>query len=432
MAETLAAPDVVAAIGAQFVAVRVDADWRPDIADRYGSGVWPTLLALTPEGHVLGGGSPPHHGLAEWLGRVALRFHETDRAPTARPVTWTAGEPPVDPGGDGADVWAEVAGAVDPVTGTFGAAGQPDVAPALAAFAGAASGLSPGLADAAAATVDQLLASPRWDATPGVLWCRGLSASDVGDPVVRLETQAEWVRLLVRAVECDGRPAWLDALRASTRGLRTAFGLASSGWRPWAPWTGDQSVVLVDATARASRALLGAARQLDDAEPASDAITALEAVVPRAYSQGAGVAHVLTTRPHGPALLTDAMIVAHALLDADPWRSQPVYRDLADELVRSAFTRLAHQSGGLLDRRSTMAGANAVGRLALPLCPLEGNAEAARACVRLGPHDDEWQGRALQVLRGVQAEAREAGGFAAPVAMAWASVLAPEHAISVW
>jgi hypothetical protein len=155
-------------------------------------------------------------------------------------------------------------------------------------------------------------------------------------------------------------------------------------------------------------------------------------MVPRVYSQGAGVAHVLTSRPHGPALLIDAMVVAHALLDADPWRSQPVYRDLADELVLSAFSRLTHTNGALLDRRSTMAGANAVGRLAVPVCPLEGNAEAARACVRLGPHDDEWQARALRVLLGVHADARQAGGFAAPLALAWASVLAPEHPISVW
>lgn len=426
---TLASADVEAIIIAQFVAVRVDADWRPDIADRYGAGTWPTLLALTPEGHVLGGGHPPDAGLAAWLGLAAQRFRETDPGwPSAAVVpSPTTGQ--VDPADAVSEIWAQVAASVDPATGAFGSAGQPELSSALAALAGAASDLGPALTSAATETIDRLLASPRWDRSRGLLLCRGVSPTSVGDPVGRLDTQGDWVRLLVRAVECDPRPSWQEALQAGVDGLRTAFGPVATGWRPW---TDGPAITVVDATARACRALLAVAQYRDDADIARDAIAAMEGMVPRAYSQGSGVAHVLTTRAHGPTLLTDAMTVAHALLDADPWRSQPVYRDLADELVRSAFSRLAHPSGALLDRRATMAGANAVGRLAVPVCPLEGNAEAARACMRLGPHEDEWQARALSVLLGVHADARHARGFAAPLALAWSCVLAPEHAISVW
>ena len=427
--ETLASADVIEAITTQFVAVRVDADWRPDIADRYGADAWPTLLALTPEGHVLGGGLPGA-GLAAWLNLAARRFREADWARPARAAAVGATSTVrIDPADAVAEIWAQVAASVDPASGTFGNAGQPDLSPALAALAGAASDLDPTLTAAATETIDRLLSSPRWNPSRGILLCRGVSATSVGDPVARLETQADWVRLLVRAVECDPRPAWRAALQTAVDGLRTAFGPVSTGWRPWAD---GPAITIVDATARACRALLAVAQYRDDGDLAREAIAALEAMVPRVYSQGAGVAHVLTSRPHGPALLTDAMLVAQALLDGDPWRSQPVYRDLADELVRSAFSRLAHTSGALLDRRSTMAGANAVGRLAEPVCPLEGNAEAARACMRLGPHDQEWQARALQVLLGVHVDARRAGGFAAPVALAWTSVLTPEHAISVW
>lgn len=430
--ETLEVQEVADAARRLFVAVRVDADWRPDIAERYGAGTWPTLLALTPEGEVLGGGSPPATGLASWLERAAARFADEDGHLTgAVDHEPDAALPPApaDPVQAAHEVWTALASAVDPGTGAFGGRGAPVLEPALAALAGATIGIVPALADAAARTIDRLLTSPRWDASRGLMLCRGSSPTEPGEHLSQLGTQAEWVRLLSRAVECAPRPAWDAALRQASRALRVHFGDASTGW---ASYTGGPAVVLVDQMARASRALLAAAQVLDRPDLAADAIAALEATVPRVYTQGAGVAHVWTTRAHGPALLLDAMLVAHALLDADPWRSQPVYRDLAEELVRSAFARLADPSGALLDRRSTMAGANAVGRLRLPVCPIDGNGEAARVCVRLGPADAEWQTRATQVLHGVHAEVRHAGAFTASLALAWASVVAPDHAISVW
>lgn len=419
MADVLARADVAELVTDAFVPVRVDVDWRPDIADRYGLGAWPALLALTPEGHVMAGGVPGETDLRPWLTRVVERFHEHDgrwvlpgaaRRPSVAEVVADTATP---------EIWNQLSTAVDAATGAFGVDGQPELWPALSAFAGAAAGLEPRLADAAVATIDRLLASARWDAERGVLLCRGATAWEAGEAFTRLETQAEWVRLLARAVDCDPRPDWRTALAAATRALAAAL-------------QDDTGVVFVDATARACRALLAAGSALDDTTPAAAAIDALEGMLPRAYTRTAGVAHVLTTRVHGPALLGDAMLVVHALLDADPWRPQPVYHDLAEELVRSALSRLRHASGALLDRRSSMAGANAVGLLGVASTPLEGNAEAARACVRLGPQDAWWAEQARQILTGVHHEARVAGGFAAPVALAWCAVLAPDHAISIW
>lgn len=417
--DVLARADVVEVVTDAFVPVRVDVDWRPDIADRYGVGAWPAVLALTPEGHVIGGGTPGEADLQPWLARVIERFHEHDGRWALPAAVRSVSVAEVAPATATLEIWEQVAAAVDPVTGAFGVGGQPDLWPALSAFAGAATGAEPALADAAVTTIDRLLTSARWDADRGVLRCRGATALEAGEAFTRLETQAEWVRLLARAVECDPRRDWRAALSAAVRGLRATL-------------QDDAGVAFVDATARACRALLAAAQVLDDATAAAVAIDALEAMLPRAYTRSAGVAHVLTTRVHGPALLGDAMLVVHALLDADPWRPQPVYRDLAEELVRSAFSRLRHSTGALLDRRSGMAGANAVGLLGLALTPLEGNAEAARACVRLGSQDAWWLEQARQILTGVHHEARVAGGFAAPLALAWGAVLAPDHAISVW
>ena len=54
---TYAEPDVVSLIEQRFVAVRVDADRRPDVNERYNLGGWPTTVFLTSAGDVLSGGT---------------------------------------------------------------------------------------------------------------------------------------------------------------------------------------------------------------------------------------------------------------------------------------------------------------------------------------------------------------------------------------
>lgn len=437
--DVLAAPEVAARIDAQFVAVHVDADWRPDIADRYGLGAWPTLLALTPEGHVLGGGVGARADLADWLDRTARLFAAHDGSLSVPPVEASAPAHPVEPAVGLLECYAALHEAVDPETETFGVVGQPLLSPTLAALACAAAGLHDDLVDTAARTIDRLLGSARWDGDRGLLRCAGPEPFLAGDPVGRLDEQAEWTRVLAHALSCDARPAWRAALEASVEALRTAYRhparpvwLATRSLSDDAARGQADAPVFIEATARACRALCSAAIALEVVEPAAEAIAALEHVVPAAYSRGAGVAHVLTHRPHGPALLLDATLVAHALLGAQRWRDQPVYRDLADELLRNACSRLAQPDGALADRRATLAGANGVGRLAQPLRPIEANADAARGLTLLSAGEAVAADAACAILRAVHADARNAGGFAAPAVLAWATVLSPEHPISVW
>src|ERR1044072_8298681 len=74
---SFAAPDVVARVGLRYVPIRVDADRRPDICERYSLGGWPTTAFLTPDGGLLGGGTYVDHArLADVLERVADAFHK--------------------------------------------------------------------------------------------------------------------------------------------------------------------------------------------------------------------------------------------------------------------------------------------------------------------------------------------------------------------
>src|SRR4051812_41149826 len=89
---TYADAAVAAIVGDRFVAVRVDADRRPDINERYNLGGWPTTAFLTPRGDIMTGGTfVPVDRMAGVLERVATEYTEklatehTDR--TESPAT---------------------------------------------------------------------------------------------------------------------------------------------------------------------------------------------------------------------------------------------------------------------------------------------------------------------------------------------------------
>jgi uncharacterized protein YyaL (SSP411 family) len=65
MATSFADPQVVATVTESFVPVHVDAERRPDVNQRYGTGSWPTIAWLTPDGELIA-----HDN---WLDAEALR-----------------------------------------------------------------------------------------------------------------------------------------------------------------------------------------------------------------------------------------------------------------------------------------------------------------------------------------------------------------------
>ncbi|MCC6162372.1 MAG: DUF255 domain-containing protein [Acidobacteria bacterium] len=428
-ADVLSHHEVVQAVADTMVAVRVDADRRPDIADRYGLGHWPSLLILTPDGHILTGGTHPDASLAARIRAVADSFARTPHARETAPALIDEILPIDDVALTARIAEAVAAGdetrTVEPTPGSAPLAGV-----ALFALARAAVAQDDAWARRSAAAIDALddvRSGPEgrpYPHTRGVLAC--VPADGDWPAVARLEDQAEWTRVLARAVRMHPVQEWIDGLESLVRGLR-AFRRDDGHWQPW---LGANGPVLVDASARACRALIAAGEVLERHELVREAIDSVDVLASAAYARAAGVAHVLEGgRARGPMLLDDAMLLGHALLDGDAWRDNDVYRDLAEEIARTTLVRLQGTSGALVDRVAALAGAGQVGRLAEPHHPLTGNAEAARLLLRLFPDDDQARADARRLLRGVSADAALAGVFGAPVGLAW-EALAPAGAIT--
>lgn len=106
-ATTYTDPEVGRLLRESFIAVRVDVDQRPDIAERYGDWGWPATILLSPDARELGkyrGYLPPGElrGILQAVltqrasGETAPSNPLADRAPPVEAMPWIAGRALVD------------------------------------------------------------------------------------------------------------------------------------------------------------------------------------------------------------------------------------------------------------------------------------------------------------------------------------------------
>ena len=437
---SFADPEVVARVGLRYVPIRVDADRRPDICERYSLGGWPTTAFLTPDGGLLGGGTyVDHERLADVLERVADAFHKGGHARVGRAAAHA--RPAAAPALTTDQLIGQIDGCYDQKHGGFGGAPKfPHVAPVHLALALYRQQQSETHRDMAIKTLDAMGWGPLHDDRDGGFFRYSRSADWTSPEQEKLlDVNAALLALYVDAFETlqlsrYGERAedvlryvqtWLaDPVDGGWAGSQRGDPDYYSGVRAGAAGA-DAPVPRIDRTlytswnAAMASAALKAGRVFGDAGLSEFAIRSLERIVDLCYQPGAGMAHYHDGGPQVRGLLGDQIAMADAQLDAFEATGSVVYRMLAEELLLHALHSLWDEpAGGFFDRMADPE--SDVGLLQDRLKPFAGNCAAARVLRRAAQlcSRETFSGTADRALAAVGQDASDAGPLAAELVLA--------------
>jgi len=407
--------ETAAAINATCVAVRVDADQRPDLADRYDFGALPTTAFLTADGHVLGGGTfvAPSR-LREALGRLSLTSAAVE---ALRPAPEVA---------DGTD---DMETLTDAVFATFddqhaGFGSRPKfahTAPVRLALDLYVESREPIMLERAARTLDAMGWGGLYDEEHGGFsrcaaepnWS-GVQAEKV------LPVNAALLDLYVYAGTVASNERWFARAVDLVHFIERKLIAANGAWR--FTESAEPGRQFSDANGVAASAMLHAARVFDDEALGKRAIEALERVLLASYKPGGGVAHSATGVR---GLLTDHVSMATATLDAWESTGNVVYRMMAEELMHFAVrTMWDGDRGGFFDRAVEDNDPPGVPPCR-PLKPFVLNCEAAIVLRRLAEalNESVFGKQAVEALAAVSGRAASHGPLAAHYLLARRAVL---------
>jgi uncharacterized protein YyaL (SSP411 family) len=443
-------PRVAALIASDLVPVRVDADRRPDVNDRYNLDGWPTTVLLTPTGEMLTGTTYlPPDGLLAMLDEVS-RAYATTRAALDQRAADGAARRRARPRGLTLAIDPDLA-APDWLTGLlvrerdveyggFGAAGKFLHTSALTAGVRIyARNPSEPLGETLVSTLDAMADGGIRDGIDGGFF-RYVSSREWMRPHTEkmLEDQAAVVRLFLEAGRAFDRPEWTGVARDTIAFVERTLADRSSG-RFFASQAADEGfyqlpsealrrtftaprvdrTLVTDWTAQAASAWIAAGERLGDVSLSEFGARALDTALIASYRPGEGLAHWVDGTAGVRGLLTDQVHASRALLDLHEATGNPTWSMMAEELMRTALRTLWDEgAGGFFDRPRE--GADAIGLLADPRKPLAANCAAATVLARLAhlTGDADLQQRALETLRAQTTGYREMGLFGAPYVLA--------------
>jgi uncharacterized protein YyaL (SSP411 family) len=395
-------PAVVSLVAAQYIPIRVDADRRPDLSQRYGLGGWPTTAFLTPDGAILAGGTfvDPAR-LSTVLQRVSDAFLAGRHALAGQtlPPPRISESPAVSID----ELIVQINRAFDPVHGGFGESPKfPHVAPVRLALDTFRRTQSDAARDIAVKSLDAMGWGPLYDEQNGGFF-RYSSDADWGQPNEEklLDVNAALLSLYVEAFDVLQLARYAERAEDVLRYAQTWLAdPVDGGWagsqRADPGYYADRSTestgpstappvdrtLYVDWNALMVSAALHAGRVMNDTGLSEFAIRSLERVVLLCYHPGAGVAHYFDRAPEIRGLLDDQIVMAVAQLDAFDATGNIVYEMMAEELVLYATRTMWDEEGGGFFDRAVDEGGD-VGLLRERLKPFASNCVAARMLARL-------------------------------------------------
>ena len=431
-ATTYADPRVQSLIDERFVAVRVDADRRPDLNERYNLGGWPTTVFLASGGDVLSGGTYfDAERLIAALGEVADAYRDRAEeinaramaARTVRSVGLLRRRSPGE-GGQPDDVHQQASDLIgrfrsvliarfDAVHGGFGTCPKLPHPDALLFALSLVSDNDTELAHMVIDTLQRIRLL--WDPAAGGFY-RYSDNADWSYPGTgkTLEDNAALLHVYVEAAHRLPDAEWSEEAAAIVRWVKgTMVDEAEGGFFNAASSSAIDRTMYVDKNAMMIGAFIRAAALFDDIWLRDLALKALEAVVVPTYTPGDGVAHVVR-RDGGHCvrgLLTDHIHVASALIWAHAATGHLPYSMLAAEVIQFAIRTMWDENGGGF--RDRVAADD-------PVVPFELNCHAACVLDRLGvlTGDAAYHERSRAILRFLAPAFREHDLFGAPYAVA--------------
>ena len=415
-------PEVVALVGERFVAVRVDADRRPDLNDRYNLGGWPTTVFLTSAGDILRGGT--HFDAARMVAAlrdVSNAYRERAAEITARAVarqdTTVAGD--ALPLVNTRDYFRTLLlDRFDRTHGGFGSSPKLAHPHALLFALSLAESHDGGMAGILEPTLAATTAL--WDDVHGG-FCRYADGDDWSQAATEktLEDNAALLHVYVEAAITLGEPRWRDHAAKIVAWARTVMWDPSKGGFCNAAMSAaiDRSIY-VDTNAMMIGAFIRAAALFDDVWLRDFALQCIESVLVPEYKPGDGIGHVAGGRDAEAVrgLLADQIHGAGALIWAHAATGHLPYSMLAAEVLQFAIRTMWDEKAGCFRDRVDPAD---------PLIPFEPNCHAACVLDRLaaltgsgGYHD-----RARSILDSLAGEFVRRDLFGAPYASAVREVI---------
>lgn len=389
-------------INLRTIAIRVDADERPDLADRYDLGGLPTTVFLDADGRVLGGGTfvPPER-LRAAIERVSGARELV--APPAGSTLHTLSE---------ADLLDIVFSSFDEANGGFGDAPKfPLIAPVRLAIDLYAERHDDRMREVAVRTLDAMGWGALYDEEHGGFY-RCAQRADWTDPQREklLSINAGALSLYLHAGTVLSEQRFLDRAGDLARYVDSHLAVPGGGWR--ASDDGDPARQFSDGNAHAATAMLQAAGVFADDGLGQRALDAFERLLLSSYRPGEGVGH----QAGGVrGLLCDQVAMAAASLDAWEATGRMPYRMMAEELMHYAIRTMWDDEGGFRDRA-----ADEHEPVMPALKPFLLNCDAAVVLQRLAAatNEPEFARRAAGTLEAVAPEAAEFGPLAAAYLLA--------------
>ncbi|MCL6431344.1 MAG: DUF255 domain-containing protein [Anaerolineae bacterium] len=455
--------EVVRRVTAEAVPIRVDADRRPDINNRYNLGGWPTTAFLVPEGDLLTGGTfmPPEEVLST-LDEV-VRYYRTERADLEEKLKrrrerrarmeelrhrlrGSVRPSIVD------EVVEATRRSFDPEHGGFGQAPKfplPDTIE-LALAAGHV-GRDSDLLDIADTTLTAMAEGGMYDPVDGGFF-RYSTTADWSRPHYEkmLDGNARLLSTYLHAAQVLDRPLFWKTARDVLAFTESALHDVETGGfagslraeeeyyrlnaeeRAWRTPPAMDPTIFTSWNAMMILAYLEAATVLDEPYLGEHGLEALEALWRLNYAPGAGMAHYYDGAAHVAGLLADQAWMGKALLKAHAYAGHGDYLQRAEELMGIMRARLMDPDvGGFYDIPYDP---QALGRLRERLKLLDENAVAADMALHLHrlTGRDEYYDAAASTLEAIAPLYRAYRHHAAPYALAvYRFVNPPLHLIIV-